>query len=74
MRKNNEIYCNKCGKKVGTEENITRQEMLHVEKVWGYFSNKDGEKHSFDLCEDCYDAVIKEFMIPVEVAEEDILI
>ncbi|NLL92600.1 MAG: hypothetical protein GX225_00420 [Clostridiales bacterium] len=33
--------------------------------VWGYFSEKDGERHSFDLCEDCYDAMIKNFKIPI---------
>lgn len=74
MRKNDEIFCNKCGKKIGTKEDVTRQEMLHVEKVWGYFSSKDGEKHSFDVCENCYDEWMKEFVIPVEITEEDILI
>lgn len=74
MRKNNEIFCNKCGKFVGTEENMTRHEMLHVEKVWGYFSGKDGEKHAFDLCENCYDELVKSFVLPVEVAEEELLI
>lgn len=74
MRKNNEIFCNKCGKLVGTEESMTRHEMLRVEKVWGYFSGKDGEKHAFDLCESCYDELTKDFMIPVEVVEEELLI
>ena len=33
MRKDNEIYCNKCGKRIGTEEDLARGEMLHVEKI-----------------------------------------
>ncbi len=40
MRKDNEIYCNKCGKRIGTEEDLARGEMLHVEKSWGYFSKR----------------------------------
>ena len=74
MRRDNEIYCNKCGKRIGTEEDLTREEMLHVEKIWGYFSKKDGERHSFDLCEACYDAIIAEFEIPVAVSDEKVLI
>lgn len=74
MRKDNEIYCNKCGKRIGTEEDLARGEMLHVEKVWGYFSKKDGERHTFDLCEECYDAIIADFEIPVAVSEENVLI
>ncbi|MEE0421117.1 MAG: hypothetical protein UDG86_13850 [Lachnospiraceae bacterium] len=74
MRKDNEIYCNKCGKRIGTEEDLARGEMLHVEKIWGYFSKKDGERHTFDLCEECYDAVIADFEIPVAVSEENVLI
>ena len=74
MRKDNEIYCNKCGKRIGTEEDLARGEMLHVEKIWGYFSKKDGERHTFDLCEECYDAVIADFEIPVAVSVENVLI
>ena len=36
---------------------------------FGFFSGKDGKKHSFDLCEECYDKMIKEFAIPVEEEE-----
>ena len=74
MRKDNEIYCNKCGKRIGTEEDLARGEMLHVEKIWGVFFKKDGERHTFDLCEECYDAVIADFEIPVAVSEENVLI
>lgn len=74
MRKNNEAYCNKCGKKITDDFNEAREEMLHVEKNWGYFSEKDGEKHAFDLCESCYDEWIKSFSLPIEVIEEGLLI
>lgn len=42
---------------------------LKVTKTWGYFSNKDLEIHEFCLCEDCYDAWIQNFLIPVTKRE-----
>jgi hypothetical protein len=69
MRKHDEIYCNKCKKQIKSSQGIEREGVLRVEKTWGYFSGKDGEKHSFDLCEDCYDRMIQEFAIPVEKEE-----
>ena len=30
----------------------------------------DGETHTFDLCEACYDEWIRGFVIPVETEEE----
>ena len=33
-------------------------------------SEKDGEVHHFDLCEECYDEVTAEFRIPVDVEDE----
>ena len=54
--------CNKCGRE------ITNEDILEVEKRWGYFSNnKDNEVHSFDLCEKCYDEFVSTFLVPVEI-------
>ena len=50
MRKHDEIYCNKCKKQIKSSQGIEREGVLRVEKTWGYFSGKYGEKHSFDLC------------------------
>ena len=36
---------------------------------WGYFSEKDGERHHFDLCEECYDGVTREFLIEADKEE-----
>ena len=55
------IICNKCGKE------IVEADVLSVEKRWGYFSEKDNEVHSFDLCEKCYDELISTFQIPIEI-------
>ena len=53
MRKNTEIYCNGCGRKIKRKGQILQEDILHVEKSWGYFSKKDTERHMFDLCEEC---------------------
>lgn len=70
MRKNTDIYCNGCGRKMKKQGEILREDILHVEKSWGYFSGKDTQKHSFDLCEDCYENMIQGFAIPVQIEEE----
>lgn len=55
------MRCNRCGKEMAAED------VLSVEKRWGYFSNKDNEVHHFNLCEECYDEIIATFQIPVEI-------
>ena len=70
MHKTNEIYCNMCGRIIRTEQGVVQEDTIRIEKTWGYFSNKDGEKHSLDICEECYDKLIKGFAIPPEVSEE----
>ena len=53
MRKENKIYCNSCGKRIVDTIGRDMEEYIHIEKIWGYPSEKDGECHSFDLCEPC---------------------
>ncbi len=48
------VVCNCCGKKIIVSEGVAREGVIH----------------HFDLCEDCYDAMIQEFKIPVEVEEQ----
>jgi Fe2+ or Zn2+ uptake regulation protein len=69
MRAEQMLICNGCGKKLELEQEIAREGILQVEKTWGYFSGKDGETHSFCLCEECYDRIRKEFVVPVAVKE-----
>ena len=61
------VICNKCGKEVISNSGCSTQDVLNVDKRWGYFSDKDNEIHSFDLCESCYDELIQSFKIPVEI-------
>ncbi|HIR75956.1 MAG TPA: hypothetical protein IAB97_03490 [Candidatus Choladousia intestinipullorum] len=69
MEKEKVLRCNKCGKKILVEKDIVREGILKVEWDFGYFSGKDGERHSFCLCESCYDKLRESFAIPVSVEE-----
>lgn len=66
-----EVICNKCGKKLMVDRGIAHQGVLSISYGWGYFSKRDGETHSFDLCEECYDDLIKSFIIPINIEERN---
>jgi hypothetical protein len=59
------MRCNQCGKEITDKE-----QAANITVAWGYFSNKDGEKHQIHICEACYDVWIKNFTVPVEIEEE----
>ena len=61
------IICNKCGKEIPVSGGHEMKGVFRVDYEWGYFSEKDGERHAFDLCETCYDALLQSFLIPVEI-------
>lgn len=63
------VICNKCKKELVVEKGILKEGCFCADIRFGYFSNKDGKKHSFDLCEECYDKMTKGFAIPVEEEE-----
>lgn len=69
MKTKDKIICNACKKVILEKNTIPTTDYLHVEKEWGYFSDKDGQKQEFDLCETCYDAWIKKMQIPVTSEE-----
>ena len=63
----NELYCNCCGQKIARGNIVgTHADYLHIEKLWGYFSCRDLTKHSFNICERCYNEWIESFMIPLD--------
>ena len=64
------VVCNCCGKKLIVVDGIVREGVLSINHAWDFFSERDGEIHHFDLCEPCYDAVISEFKLPVDVEEQ----
>ena len=64
------LFCNMCGKEIKMEKNVAREGVLAVEHTWGYFSEKDGEIHSFDLCEQCYDHLTAQCKIPPAIKKQ----
>lgn len=64
------VVCNKCGKSLKVENGILKEESFEGDQIFGYFSNRDGMRHRFDLCGDCYKEVIKGFKIAVEESDE----
>jgi ribosomal-protein-alanine N-acetyltransferase len=69
MRDNKNIYCNGCGKEMVVENDIVKEGIFSIKYPFGYFSDKDGQIHQFDLCEKCYDQIIKNFQIPCQIEE-----
>ena len=60
------IVCNKCGRVIPVIEGVPQEDVLSVDKRWGYFSDKDNRMDHFDLCESCYDELTRNFNIKME--------
>ena len=65
-----EIRCNCCGQKMRVENGIVKEGCVSLEVPFGFFTEKDGQVHHFDLCEACYDKITAGFLIPAEVEEK----
>lgn len=65
-----QVICNQCGKEMKLENGYVKEGCFSVEYAFGYFSHKDGIRHQFDLCEECYDKIVTQFAVPVEVSQE----
>ena len=63
------VVCNQCKKELKVQNGILMEGCFHAETAFGYFSNKDGKRHSFDLCEECYDKMKEGLAIPAEEEE-----
>ena len=61
-----QVRCNGCGRELKVEKEMLREGCFTADVRFGYFSRKDGVRHKFDLCEDCYDKWINTFVLPVE--------
>lgn len=73
-RKLQSVVCNCCGRQLKVEGGYLREECISVDHSFGYFSRRDGSRHHFDLCEDCYQKWIQTFRLPVEEDEEEELL
>lgn len=60
-----QVICNCCGKTLPVENGMVLEDYVHVDKVWGYFSDQDGDEIVFDLCEACMKELAKRFRLPV---------
>ncbi|MCI9464700.1 MAG: hypothetical protein HFI48_12610 [Lachnospiraceae bacterium] len=68
------VTCNCCKKELLVENGILKEECVSFSHLFGYFSERDGEKHRFDLCEQCYNKMIAGFLLPVEKEERNELL
>ena len=68
------VQCNVCKKEMNLEQGIIKEGCFAADYSWGYFSNRDGVRHQFDLCEKCYDRFLSGFTIPVAETENAELI
>lgn len=59
------LICNRCGKEIVLHNGLPKEGVFHVRYAWDYMSEKDGMEDTFDLCEACYDHMVKEFQIPI---------
>lgn len=68
------VICNRCGRSMKTENGILKEGCFRGDSVFGYFSRRDGKRHRFDLCEDCYNKIIADFAVAVEETDENELL
>ncbi|MDF2538994.1 MAG: hypothetical protein K0S76_2015 [Herbinix sp.] len=66
----NPVLCNSCGKNLKVVNGILMEDAFEANKEWGYFSNRDTEVHHFNLCEECYEKMVANFIIPIEVRKK----
>jgi len=59
------VICNCCGRKLLVEDGILKEESIQIKHTFGYFSEKDGQTETFDLCEECYQKITGKFRVPV---------
>lgn len=64
------VVCDACGKEIKRNKYNEFDDFFHIEKTWGYHSNKDGRCDSFDICEECYDKMLKALGIDAESKDE----
>lgn len=65
-----QVICNQCGREMKLENGYLKEGCFTADYAFGYFSHKDGVRHHFDLCEECYDKMVKQFAVPVETTQE----
>lgn len=65
-----QVVCNQCKKELKIDNGYLKEGCFTADYSFGYFSRKDGTKHQFDLCEDCYDRLVAQFAVLVDSSQE----
>lgn len=65
----NKVVCNSCGHEAACSRGILKEDFFSACVDWGYFSVHDGETHQWDLCQDCYEKLVKSFKIKPDVSK-----
>ena len=63
------VICKCCGRNLVVANGIVREGVAHICAEWDYFSEKDGENHNFDICEECYDRLLAGFRYPAMISQ-----
>lgn len=63
------VVCNGCGRELNVENGYLKEGCFTADQIFGYFSKRDGVRHRFDLCEECYEKLLGHFAVPVEEEE-----
>ncbi len=63
------VICNCCGQLIVESNQLPKKEYVHIKKTWGYFSNKDGQVDTINICETCYDKWVATFVKKVNTKE-----
>ena len=53
------IICDSCGKEIKKNKFNEFDDFYHIDKIWGYHSNKDGRYDIYDICEEFYDKMVR---------------
>ena len=59
-----------CGKKLVVKSGVLREGAISIHHAWDFFSEKDGEIHRWDMCEECYDNLLGQFRVEPDVEEQ----
>lgn len=64
-----QVRCNQCGRLLKIKNGMLLEGVYEGNQKFGYFSNKDGIRYSFDLCEECFDRWISGFALEADKEE-----
>ena len=65
------VRCNTCGVEIPRDRAGYFEDYVSIAKSWGYNSQYDGELHSIDLCQACYEVWTANFAIPPQITRTE---